>query len=281
MKNILSSILLSAAIPAASLAETITFPNFNSSAGLQLNGTAAVATNVSNQHVLRLTTPAPDESGTAFSTSSIPLSGNTSFSTAFSFQMTDGGGIQDPDPNGPPGADGIVFAVQNVTNTFGGIGVGLGFAGLSPSLGIEFDTWDDSAAAGFPGVNDPNGNHVGIDVNGNVDSVQTANNLPGFLNNGKVWYSWIDYNGATDDLQVRLSSVNARPADPILDQAFDLNTDLGVPRSSRASPRPPAAHSRTTTSSHGSSTRASSRSAPSRRCRPCRSPPPMGSPESA
>jgi hypothetical protein len=74
------------------------------------------------------------------------------------------------------GADGIVFVLQNSSNTaIGNIGGSLGYGGanngpggISPSIGIEFDTY-------YNGGWDPNGNHIGLDLNGNLNSAITAN----------------------------------------------------------------------------------------------------------
>lgn len=61
------------------------------------------------------------------------------------------------------GADGFVFALQPLSNTIGGTGGGLGFAGISPSFGVEFDTYQNS-----DDYNDPAADHVAILQNGNV-----------------------------------------------------------------------------------------------------------------
>ncbi|NYC32247.1 hypothetical protein B0H42_004878 [Clostridium saccharobutylicum] len=47
-----------------------------------------------------------------------------------------------------PGADGIVFVINNNTNGLGTEGAGIGYQGITNSIGIEFDTYD-------------NGNYVG------------------------------------------------------------------------------------------------------------------------
>jgi len=62
------------------------------------------------------------------------------------------------------GADGIVFVLQNVGNRAIGLaGGGLGFDGFSPSLGIEFDTYQNS------NIGDPAQDHIAIFKNGTVD----------------------------------------------------------------------------------------------------------------
>ncbi len=181
------------------------FTDFTSCAGLQINGNAACTGGV-----LRVTPAAPSQAGSAFSTTLIPLGAGASFSTFFSFRISNSVG---------GGADGIVFVVQPVASTVGGAGGGIGYSGIPTSIGVEIDTWDNGIGAG-----DPNDSHVGIDLNGSVNSVQTATISPP-LDNGNIWYAWIDYNGTT--LEVRLSQVNARPLNPTLSQALNLAAILG------------------------------------------------------
>lgn len=68
------------------------------------------------------------------------------------------------------GADGIVFVMQNECVSGGTIGGGIGYSGLSgASLGVEFDTWENSGnGAGNQDNNDPWYDHIGIQAFGNV-----------------------------------------------------------------------------------------------------------------
>lgn len=59
------------------------------------------------------------------------------------------------------GADGIVFILQPISTSIGSAGSGIGYQGINPSIGIEFDTWQN------PELNDPAYDHIGIMVNGN------------------------------------------------------------------------------------------------------------------
>lgn len=186
------------------------FGNFNSCAGLQINGNAACTGGV-----LRLTPAVTGQAGTAFSTIQVPLGAGASFSTFFSFRISNPGGIGDSDG---AGADGLVFVVQPVSSTIGGGGGGMGYFGIPTSLGIEFDTF-------FNGGVDPDGNHVGIDLNGSVVSVQTASVSPP-LNNGSVWFAWVDYNGSV--IEMRLSQSAVRPVSPTLSYAVNLVSVLGT-----------------------------------------------------
>jgi hypothetical protein len=193
-------------------ATTILFNDFSSTAGLQLNGNAAV--DGSARNVLRVTPAIGGQSGSAFSTSAVTLGSNVSFSTKFAFNFNNQG-------NG--GADGLVFVVQTVSNTAGGAGGGIGYYGLPKSVGIEFDNWDNGAGDGN------SANHAGIDLNGSVNSVALNTSLPVILDSGVDLFAWIDYNGVTDDLEVRLSSADSRPTTSILSYNVDLATVLGTP----------------------------------------------------
>jgi gliding motility-associated-like protein len=71
------------------------------------------------------------------------------------------------------GADGMMFVLQNESPTaLGVLGQGMGYGNLSPSLGIEFDTYHNE------GLGDLWPDHIGIHKNGNTDH-NTANSLAG------------------------------------------------------------------------------------------------------
>lgn len=201
-------------------ATTYNFADFSSLAGWQQNGaTAAIADPVTDslgRKVLRLTNGL-SQSGSAFINTPVSLASDVSFSAAFTFRISNPIGIGDEDGQG---ADGIVFVVQTVSSTSGGAGGGIGYLGLPNSVGVEFDTYNNGG-----GANDPNGNHVGIDINGGFNG---ATALVGpRLNGGTDWYAWVDYNGATDVVELRLSTTNARPTSPFLTRAVDLTAVLG------------------------------------------------------
>jgi gliding motility-associated-like protein len=67
-------------------------------------------------------------------------------------------GCKDPD-----GADGIVFILQPISTSIGGIGGGMGFEGIKPSVGIALDTWQNT------GYNDPVFDHLSIQINGDLN----------------------------------------------------------------------------------------------------------------
>ena len=206
--------LLAAALAsaAAQAATVFNFPNFNSCAGLQLNGNAACTGGA-----LRVTPANFGQAGSVFSTTAIPLGPGATFSTFFTFNFNSPGGAAD---NDGLGADGLVFVVQPVSSTVGGGGGGIGYQGIPTSLGVEFDTWNNGL-----GVGDPDGNHVGVDLNGSINSVVTAS-IPTRMNNGSVWFVWIDYDGTT--LSLRLSQTPTRPAAPTLTHVVNLASVLGT-----------------------------------------------------
>ena len=74
------------------------------------------------------------------------------------------------------GADGMVFVLQQVGNdVIGQAGGGMGFEGFSPSLGVEFDTFQNFE------VSDPPGDHLAVLTNGVVNHL-SPNNLYGPFN---------------------------------------------------------------------------------------------------
>lgn len=62
------------------------------------------------------------------------------------------------------GADGIVFILQPLSTSLGAEGGGLGFLGVSPSIGIALDTWQNIEQN--ENHNDPNFDHISIQANG-------------------------------------------------------------------------------------------------------------------
>jgi hypothetical protein len=178
--------------------------------------------------VLQLTTTANNQLGSAFG-GPVPI---TNFSADFVFQYT--GTIQSAGS-----ADGLVFVIQNPAsvNTGTPTGGSLGYAGIPQSVGVEFDNWTN------PEYNDPlyagqqyyGPNHIGIDVNGSVNSISVLNlsaatNGAADFNNGntvfpRTWHAWVDYNGST--LSVSANTSGVKPSTPQLSQVIDLGKVIG------------------------------------------------------
>ena len=194
-------------------ATTVLFNDFSSSAGLAINGNAAANVNngIDPNPVLRLVPATTSQSGSAFSQTTLNAA---NFSTSFKFRITNPGGMSDGVQSG---ADGIVFVVQPVSSSLGGAGGGLGYQGISPSVGVEFDTWWNGW--------DFSTNHLGIDTNGSMTSLATVNVSPRF-DDGNLWTAWVDYDGTT--MEVRTNQTGVRPASPTLSLPIDLPTILGT-----------------------------------------------------
>jgi hypothetical protein len=142
------------------------------------------------------------QAGSFFYNTAISFTNDASFSTSFKFQISDSKG-----DGGEDGADGLVFVVKNSNaKALGGAGGGLGYLGVSNSLGIEFDTFRNLSH------NDPSGNHVGVNLGGSVESKDAKIIETGLFNNGQAWTAWIDYNDLTKTVDVRLANnSNSRP----------------------------------------------------------------------
>lgn len=213
-----SVLLISTLFSGYALATTVNFSDFTDTSTLTLTGNASTPTTTDGK-VLRLTSAGPSQSGSAFNTQTINAA---NFSTFFTFRITNPGGSLF-DGNTDTGADGITFVVQNVSASIGGAGQGIGYAGISPSVGVEFDTWQN------PYNNDPGSNHLGIDVNGNVNhGTGSPNTLPVAtrFDDGNIWYAWIDYNGT--NLEVRANQTGIRPDSYMLSRALSISTILGT-----------------------------------------------------
>jgi hypothetical protein len=183
----------------------------------QLNGVSSGATNTDGKKVLRITESKEYQSGSAFIKESQKLVSDkgflASFSAYFSFQITKNNGKTEKDG---AGADGIAFVVQTIANNVGTNGQGLGYEGIKRSLGIEFDTWENEDT-----VDDPSGNHLGVDIDGDIKSIKTLNEKTTF-NNGAIWHAWVDYDGDNQNLEIRYDTIDNRPVQPKMSYKINL-----------------------------------------------------------
>ena len=178
--------------------DTVNFDHLWNEAGLiTTNGDASAA----GADRLRLTANAQNEVGSAFYSEALAIDDETSFQTAFTFQLGGGTG----------GADGFVFMLQgDGLNALGDAGSALGYDDLSGgtaignSLAVEFDNFDF-------GTWDPNRNHVSVLRDGSVsNALATQATLPAGvdLNNGDEYRAWIEYDGSTNDLSVFIANLD-------------------------------------------------------------------------
>jgi hypothetical protein len=214
----------------------VLYNGFADTTGLTING-HAFTTTTSDGVVLRLTNSQGDRGGSAFSTAQVSTS---TFLSVYSFRIGNNGGAVF-DNNTENGADGLAFLVQNQANNVGGIGGGMGYLGINPSLAVEYDTWGNSAA------NDPSQSHVGITLNGNVNhgspgqgptvNIGDTNGSPGplpgpELDDGFRYWSWTIYDGTTLRVYLERSESTTEPslpATPILTFNTNLQNVLGGP----------------------------------------------------
>jgi hypothetical protein len=164
------------------------------STGLALNGSATV-----NGTRLRLTDGGSGEAGSAFSTTLINVQ---SFTTDFSFQLTN------------PTCDGITFVLQNTgTTALGSGGGGLGYAGIGKSVAVKFDLCSNSGEGS---------NSTGLYTNGAPPTIP-AITLGGGVNlhNGDIFKVHLSYAGTT--LNMTITDTNV-PAD-----TFTTSWPINIP----------------------------------------------------
>lgn len=157
---------------------------------------------------LRLTENTGWKKGSAF-TQAYALTPNTVFSAFFEFSISGTGS----------GADGLAFVVQNDAsgaNAIGGVGGYIGYSGLTPSVVVEFDTFNNGAK------DNQSANHVGIGVNGSTYSAALAE-APFSLesDDSSSRFAWVDYDGTA--LSVYLSETATKPGTELLSHNVSLN----------------------------------------------------------
>jgi hypothetical protein len=170
MLSVIVAIVLGCRVAAADT--LVNFPDFSSTSGLSLQGTASTVGNV-----LRVSgTSGASNAGSAWDTTQQPVA--SGFSTTFRFQITQLSGINDDDGNN--GGDGFALVIQNSSGTaLGATGGGMGYGGITNSVAVEFDTFRNAL------IGDPNGNHISIHTGGTAansnledHSLGIAANLP-------------------------------------------------------------------------------------------------------
>ncbi|KAJ7956179.1 Lectin receptor kinase [Quillaja saponaria] len=141
----------------------------------------------------------------------------SSFSTSFVFSVL-------PEIASSPGF-GIAFVLSNTTSPPGALAsqyFGLfsnSSATVAPLLAIEFDTGQN------PEFNDPDDNHIGIDLNNIESKVTTSagyyNSSGGFvpirMRNGENIRAWIEFDGTNLEINVTIAPIGvSRPSRPTL-----------------------------------------------------------------
>ena len=93
------------------------------------------------------------------------------------------------------GADGIAFVLQPLSTGAGGAGGGIGYYGISPSIAVEYDTWEND---------DPSEDHISIQPNGDVSTNSSSMGLAIMPNiEDGLWHNTrITWEHATKTLRV-------------------------------------------------------------------------------
>jgi hypothetical protein len=178
---------------------------FCDTSALSLNGDA---TEVSC--VLAVTDGRVDTTGSVWTLDNLALGPHSVIRSQFAFEIREGGA--------EPGS-GMTFALfSGGAGALGLGGGGLGFETLSPSVAVELDTFQTVTFA------DISGNHVGVDVNGSLTSIVSAD--PGIPLSGPLWM-WVEYHQRDQLLEVWISADANQPAAPLLTTSVDLLGVLG------------------------------------------------------
>ncbi|MDQ1266793.1 MAG: Choice-of-anchor protein [Bacteroidota bacterium] len=191
--------------------------DFNSADGLNFNGTA-----FQMDKYIRLTKTEFMESGAVWRHDLIPVS--QGFTTTFKFRFTEGSNVN-TNEGSAPGADGIVFVIQNDNPYTNGInGGGIGYHSIPNSLAVEFDTFANDSSQ-FENYNDPNGNHIAVQSKGKLANTSyhggtatlgMAENPILIKADGTIYYVKIDYREVGNSLRIFLDTVKESNVSPTL-----------------------------------------------------------------
>ena len=193
-------------ITATGLGASISFPNFSSVAGLSINGDSA---QVGNE--LRLTEAQSDQVGSVFTKRAL-INPAKSFKSKFKAR------ISAPDEFNV--GDGMTFLLQAGPKDAIGPGVGgedLGYAGITPSLAIELDIYQNFDHG------DPNSNHIAIHLNGDSSNAEVSA-TPVFNLVGGTTTVWVEYSASKHKLKVFAAKSNSKPSNPLLSYTKKLTT---------------------------------------------------------
>ena len=204
-------VLLAALVVPASASAAIDYPDFSSTAGLQLNGDAKQVGNV-----VQLTPAENSKGGAVYSAT--PLNPQESFENQFAISMHDS-------TTSPMPADGIAFMIQSEGLDAGaGLGGSLGYDGVAPSVIVEFDIFYNAGT-------DPLTDHVSIMTEGdgtnhlacaNAGATPTCTSDLPFPLYGTPVFGWVEYDAAAGHLRVWVSQTSTKPAAPLLDHPISM-----------------------------------------------------------
>ncbi len=179
--------------------------NFNTDPGDPLSTLKANGDCNLNGFPVQLTEDAVNQAGSVFVNKNKMVTADTGFKIHYRFQI-----------NGGAGANGMALVLHNDSrglDALGDVGEWLGYQGITDSIAIAFETYY--------------GNSVQLLQNGSMTALAVTE-APFDLQNGEMGFSWVDYNGSSDELQVYLSQTDTKPATPLLSYTIDLHTIIGT-----------------------------------------------------
>jgi len=195
-----------------------------------LDGSSQLSSSAGQTGSLIVTTPTDDaanapngESGSSFFEDRIGIGANTSFNASFTFNLANAVG------------DGFAFIIKDEAQS--GTGIAGGYLGYQldtlgttyRSIAIAFDTHQNIAGdfVTAPTFADTNDNSISILRDGLISN-RVATGTPDFnLNNGADTFAWVDYNGATNLLQVFVSRTAIQPTTAFITTTIDLPSVVG------------------------------------------------------
>jgi hypothetical protein len=178
------------------------FADFSQPKGVVISG-GAVPVDVPEGTGIRLTTSSPTNSGALALADRAPVA---TFHASFSFRISDPGGVGDI--AGQTGADGISLTLAPNALEYPGSGTYGWWTLTDYRLMVHWDTFWNSG--------DISTNSLRIIALGVTSQV----NVPGRFDDGELWTTWLDYDGAV--LEVRVSHGSDRPESPTIQRPLDL-----------------------------------------------------------
>lgn len=182
------------------------YSNFTSTAALNY-----VNSILEPQQYVRLTTGDYNQKAAVWKNNYVPLANG--FSTEFSFRTSEGVAGDMPEASAT-GADGFAFVIQNQgLNICGNRGGGIAYDGLENALAVEIDLFCNDTAQ-IENYNDPNGNHIAVQVakggklsaiHNNVNTLAMTTAIPVIKNDASIYYCKIVYDKNVEQLKVYIS----------------------------------------------------------------------------
>lgn len=150
------------------------------------------------------------------------------FATTFAFKTQYGDNATETHETSIPGADGIAFVMQNHNYpVLGEIGGALGYTGITNSLAVEFDLYQNEY--------DPNGNHAAVQSMGaepNIPEHDIENQTLGIstdmieIEHNKMYYAKIEYEWTSKKLIIYLDSTKEFLTPVLTVENIDLTEHL-------------------------------------------------------